>query len=79
MSDALRAIWRQPKPELEGELVPKPKRKKLIASKPKFAKYWIMSTSRGGPLIITMGVDVTENFLSRNVRRTTAGCGEKSK
>jgi hypothetical protein len=44
----MRAIFRQPKRELDVELAPKSKGKNLIDSKPKFAKICTISESPGG-------------------------------
>jgi hypothetical protein len=72
-------ILRQPKPELEGELGPKPTGKHLIASNPNFGKFWIISESPSGLFIATIRTDVPANFLSRNGWGAIAGCGQKSK
>jgi hypothetical protein len=73
----VRAILRQPKPELEGELGLKPSGQKLIVSKPNFGKFWIILERPGGPFITTIRMDVHANFLSRNGGRAMAGCDKK--
>jgi hypothetical protein len=50
----MRAISRQPKPELAGELAPTPKGKTLIGSKPTVEKIWIISESPTGHFIATI-------------------------
>jgi hypothetical protein len=75
----IRAILRQPRPELEVKLPPKPKGKNLIGSKPNSAKIWIISESPDGLFIATIRTDVPANFVSRNGWRAMAGCGQQSK
>jgi hypothetical protein len=75
----MRAILRQSKKELEGELGPKPTGKNVITSNPNFVKFWIISESPDGPFIATIWTDRPVNFLSRTGGRAMAGCGQKSK
>jgi hypothetical protein len=68
----MRAILRQPKPDLEVELAPNPNGKNLIDSKPKFAKLWIILKRLDGPVITTIRTEVPAHFVSRNGGRAMA-------